>query len=143
MYQNEWRSESAVKSNLCIAPCCPLDSQVPYKSKEQINSTVHSLCCSSPSQRQSCRIQKRGESVPPDASISGPGAPMSSYWLKFHFSRLTAQGKLETILYLYCDERRAGPRPSGFPSGFAFGKSLGAALPALGKPPSSLLFYLD
>ena len=32
---------------------------------------------------------------------------------------------------------------SGFPSGFALGKSLGAALPALGKPPPSLLFYSD
>ena len=32
---------------------------------------------------------------------------------------------------------------SGFPSGFALRKSLGAALPALGKPRPSLLFYLD
>ena len=32
---------------------------------------------------------------------------------------------------------------TGFPSGFAPGKSLGAALPALGKPRLSLLFYLD
>ena len=31
----------------------------------------------------------------------------------------------------------------GIPSGFALGKSLGAALPALGKPHPSLLFYLD
>ena len=32
---------------------------------------------------------------------------------------------------------------SGFPLGFALGKSLGAALPVLGKPRPSLLFYLD
>jgi hypothetical protein len=31
----------------------------------------------------------------------------------------------------------------GFPLGFALGKSLGAALPALGKLPPSVLFYLD
>ena len=31
----------------------------------------------------------------------------------------------------------------GFPSVFALGKSLEAALPALGKPRPSLLFYLD
>ena len=43
-----------------------------------------------------------------------------------------------------------GPTPSswqgcslGFPLGFALGKSFGAALPALGKPRPSLLFYLD
>ena len=31
----------------------------------------------------------------------------------------------------------------GFPSGFDLGESLGATLPALGKPRPSLLFYLD
>ena len=32
---------------------------------------------------------------------------------------------------------------SRFPSGFALGKSLGAALPSLGKPRPSLVLYLD
>ena len=32
-------------------------------------------------------------------------------------------------------------KEEGFPSGFAFGKSLGAALPALGKPRPSRPFY--
>ena len=83
----------------------------PYKSEEQINSAVHFRCCSSPCQRQSCRIQKRGESVPPDASISGPGAPMSSYWLQFYFSRKIGD-HIVSVLW----------REEGWPSG---GQALG------------------
>ena len=39
----ESRSWSAVQSILCVAPCCPRGSYVPYKSKEQIIFAVHSL----------------------------------------------------------------------------------------------------
>ena len=65
-----------MQSNFCIAPCFPRGSLVHYKSEEQISFVVHSLCCSSLSQRQSCPIQKRGESVLSGPSITGPGAPM-------------------------------------------------------------------
>ena len=58
------RSRSAVQSILCVAPWRPRGSLVPYKNKDQISCTVHSLCCSLLSQRQSCPIQKWGADQP-------------------------------------------------------------------------------
>ena len=51
-FYNEGRSKSALNSNFCVAPRCPRGSLVPHKSEERINCAVHSLCCSSLSQRQ-------------------------------------------------------------------------------------------
>ena len=52
------RSRSPVHFIPCVAPRCPRGSLVPYESEEQISFAVHSLCCSSLSQRQSRPIQK-------------------------------------------------------------------------------------
>ena len=57
------RSRSSVQYIFCVAPCCPRGSLVPYKNEEQISCAVHSLCCSSLSQMQSCPIQKQGASL--------------------------------------------------------------------------------
>ena len=64
-----------MQSIFCVAPCCPRGSLVPYKNEEQIMCAVHFLCCSSLSQRQSCPIPKRGESVPPGPSFARNGCP--------------------------------------------------------------------
>ena len=56
-------------SSFCVAPHCPKGSFVPYKSEEQISCSVHSLCCSSLSQRQSCPVQKQREQFHPVLAI--------------------------------------------------------------------------
>ena len=50
-------------STICLAPCCPRGSLVPYKNEDQISCAVHSQSCSSLSQRQSCPIQKWWASI--------------------------------------------------------------------------------
>ena len=71
-----------MQSLLCIDPCCHRGSLLHYKNEEQISCAVHSLCCSSLSQRQSCPIQKRGASVlrgSPYSENCACGKPQTSF----------------------------------------------------------------